>query len=240
MPNTQTSVPAFTAGQVLTAAQMTEVNTGIPVFATTTTRDAAFGGTGEKTLAEGQMAYIENIAGSSAVQYYDGSAWQTLVTGGLTLVKTQTIGSAVSSVTVTNAFSSTYDNYKIMIFGGSGSAELQLNMTLGASTTQYYVGGVTIAWSGGALGSTAQDNGASWLRAGYGNTGNQLVMNMDIMGPNTAYNTYAASYISRSSGGLGTLVYLHNVAASYTDFTLTCSTGNITGGTIYVYGYQKS
>lgn len=237
MANTQTSVPAFTAGQVLTAAQMTEVNTGIPVFATTTTRDAAFGGTGEKTLAEGQFAYIE---ATNTTQYYDGSAWQSLVTGGLTLVKTQTIGSAVSSVTVTNAFSTTYENYKILAFGGSGSTELQLNMTLGASSSQYYTGGVTIAWNGGALGSTAADNGSSWLRAGYANTGDQLVMNMDIMGPFTSYNTYAASFISRSSGGLGTLIYLHNVSASYTDFTLTCSTGNITGGTIYVFGYAKS
>jgi hypothetical protein len=75
MPNTQTSVPAFTAGQVLTAAQMTEVNTGIPVFATTTTRDAAFGGTGEKTLAEGQFAYIE---ASDTTQYYNGTSWLAL------------------------------------------------------------------------------------------------------------------------------------------------------------------
>jgi hypothetical protein len=85
--NAVTTVYDFTAGQVLTAAQMDNVNCGIPVFATTTTRDAAFGGTGEKTLAEGQMAYIENIAGSSAVQYYDGAAWQTLVVSGVTQVK---------------------------------------------------------------------------------------------------------------------------------------------------------
>ena len=58
--NAQTSVPAFTSGQVLTAAQMTQVNTGIPVFASSTERDAAFGGAGEKTLAEGQMAYLED------------------------------------------------------------------------------------------------------------------------------------------------------------------------------------
>lgn len=70
--NAQTSVPAFTAGQVLTAAQMTQVNTGIPVFASSTERDAAFGGTGEKTLAEGQMAYLED---TNETQYYDGSAW---------------------------------------------------------------------------------------------------------------------------------------------------------------------
>ena len=70
--NQQTSVPAFTVGQVLTAQQQTEINTGVPVFADTTARDAAFGGTGEKVLAEGQMAYVENL---DVVQYYDGAAW---------------------------------------------------------------------------------------------------------------------------------------------------------------------
>jgi len=73
--NAQTSVPVFTAGQVLTAQQQKEINTGIPVFATTTTRDAAFGGTGEKTLAEGQFAYIE---ATDTTQYYDGAAWQSI------------------------------------------------------------------------------------------------------------------------------------------------------------------
>ena len=73
--NAQTSVPVFTAGQVLTAAQQTEINTGIPVFATTVTRDAAFGGTGEKTLAEGQFAYIE---ATNSTQYYDGASWSSL------------------------------------------------------------------------------------------------------------------------------------------------------------------
>jgi hypothetical protein len=75
MPNTQTSVPAFVASQVLTAQQQTEINTGIPVFATTVTRDAAFGGAGEKALAEGQFAYIE---ATNSTQYYDGAAWQSV------------------------------------------------------------------------------------------------------------------------------------------------------------------
>jgi len=73
--NAQTAVPVFTAGQVLTAQQQTEINTGIPVFATTVTRDAAFGGAGEKTLAEGQFAYIE---ATNTTQYYDGAAWQSV------------------------------------------------------------------------------------------------------------------------------------------------------------------
>ena len=73
--NQQTSVPAFTSGQVLTAQQQTEINTGVPVFAGTTERDAAFGGAGEKVLAEGQLCYLES---TNKVQYYDGSAWANL------------------------------------------------------------------------------------------------------------------------------------------------------------------
>jgi len=77
--NAQTSVPAFTAGQVLTAAQMTQVNTGIPVFASSTERDAAFGGTGEKTLAEGQYAFLED---TNETQVYDGSTWAAVGAAG--------------------------------------------------------------------------------------------------------------------------------------------------------------
>ena len=74
--NAQTSVPTFTAGEVLTAANMNiSARTGIPVFADATARDAAFGGAGEKVLAEGQLAYIENL---NLVQYYDGSSWATV------------------------------------------------------------------------------------------------------------------------------------------------------------------
>lgn len=74
--NAQTSVPTFTAGEVLTAANMNiSARTGVPVFANSTARDAAFGGTGEKVLAEGQLAYLED---SNIVQYYDGASWSTL------------------------------------------------------------------------------------------------------------------------------------------------------------------
>ena len=78
--NAQTSVPTFTASQVLTAQQMNDsARTGVPVAATTVTRDALFGGSGEKVLAEGQLCYVEGTAGG--LQMYDGSAWINLGTG---------------------------------------------------------------------------------------------------------------------------------------------------------------
>jgi len=92
--NAQTSVPAFTAGQVLTAAQVTQINTGIPVFASSTERDAAFGGTGEKTLAEGQMAYLED---TNATQYYDGSSWAAVAGGKIVQVVRATDSTARST-----------------------------------------------------------------------------------------------------------------------------------------------
>jgi hypothetical protein len=74
--NAQTTVPTFTAAQVLTADQMNQsARTGVPVFANSTARDAAFGGSGEKTLAEGQLCYLED---TNKVMYYDGSAWANL------------------------------------------------------------------------------------------------------------------------------------------------------------------
>jgi hypothetical protein len=108
--NAQTAVPAFVAGEILTAAEMSQVNTGIPVFATTTTRDAAFGGTGEKTLAEGQYAYIE---ATNSTQFYDGSSWQSVgVSPGLVLVSTTPVSG--TSFSVNNCFSATYKNYRII------------------------------------------------------------------------------------------------------------------------------
>lgn len=73
--NATTFVPAYVAGEVLTAADLTVTNSGVPVFANTTARDAAFGGSGEKVLAEGQLCYLED---SNIVQYYTGSTWATL------------------------------------------------------------------------------------------------------------------------------------------------------------------
>jgi hypothetical protein len=76
MANEQTSVPLYAAAEVLTAANMNiSAGTGVPVFATTVTRDAAFGGAGEKVLAEGQLCYL---SASNIVQYYDGAAWATV------------------------------------------------------------------------------------------------------------------------------------------------------------------
>jgi hypothetical protein len=236
--NQQTSVPAFTVGQVLTAQQQTEINTGVPVFADTTARDAAFGGSGEKTLAEGQLAYLED---SNIVQYYDGSGWATVgpsADSGLTLISATTIGTTVSSVTVSGAFSATYDSYKIVVSGGAGSTSMDLLMQLGASTTGYYFGQSGREYAGAANDGQGA-NSANW-RVGNGQT-TGLAANLDVVNPFLADETYFASaFGSFTTLGSGFVIGgFHNSAVSYADFTLLTSSGTLTGGTIRVYGYKN-
>ena len=235
--NAQTAVPVFTAGQVLTAAQVTQINTGIPVFATTTTRDAAFGGAGEKTLAQGQTCYIES---SSTYQTYNGSSWVTFGTSsGLTLVTAQTIGSAVSSVTVNGAFSSLYENYKITVSGGVASTFIGLRLTLGATASDYYSGGVDMT-PAGVTSAIGQSNTAFWNFGG--GTVNALNGQAEILQPfATKTTTYYSDHAFNATGSSGSLSngFLNNTT-SYTAFTLTPSSGTITGGTIRVYGYANS
>lgn len=66
----------FTSGSVLTAAQVNTflMDQAVMVFATTTARDAAFGGAGEPTVAEGMYAYTSD---TNTLWYYTGSAWES-------------------------------------------------------------------------------------------------------------------------------------------------------------------
>lgn len=70
----------FTAGSILTAAQVNTylMDQTIMRFATTAARDAAFGGAGEPTLAEGMFCYID---ADNKLYYYDGAAWKEFSAG---------------------------------------------------------------------------------------------------------------------------------------------------------------
>lgn len=184
----------------------------------------------------GQLVF----SSASAATYFPTAV--TATASGLTLVKTQTIGTAVSSVQVTGAFSATYDNYKISISGGVGSATSTLATILGSSTTGY--SGSMIYYT--ATGSSASPGTPSALSSatssfswsGSANT-NSIIYNVDIQNPFLAKYSFLQGYwydIAQSGFTFGA----HSSAVSYSDFTITPSTGTLTGGTIRVYGYQNS
>ena len=230
--NATTFVPTYVASEVLTAADLNVTNSGIPVFATTVTRDAAFGGTGEKVLAQGQMAFIE---ATNTTQYYDGAAWQTLG-GGLTFVKSQVVGSAVASVQVTSAFSASYDNYIITYNNGSSSATDQMNMIVGATTSGYYYNITGTTWNATFSGNGSTTN-ANWPYVGETNSVNGVTVYAQISSPFLAKRTEITSRYMTTVGAYTMQGMLDNTT-SYTSFTFSPNAGTITGGTIRVYGYN--
>ena len=235
--NAVTTVPVYVAGEVLTAADLNITNSGIPVFATTTTRDAAFGGTGEKVLAQGQTCYIE---ATSTYQSYNGSAWVALTTApGLVLVKTQTIGTTVATVEVTDAFSATYDAYKITVTGGASSAAVtELEIQLGASTTAYDYAMVYSSYNN-TVAAVGAANQARWAYLGNGTGSSGLSLDINLINPFLAkFTTYSTSIPSQTYAGTNN--GRHAVATSYSGFTLRPNAGTLTGGTIRVYGYANS
>lgn len=239
--NAQTTVPLFTSGQVLTAAQQnTSAGTGVPVFATTATRDAAFGGS-NKALAEGQLCYIE---ASDIVQYYSGSAWATvgpISAGALTFIKSQAIGSGVQTVAVTNAFSTTYDDYRIVVSNTTLSGGGIVYMTINGSTgSTYSSSGYSMSYTSSTLTGDFSSAGSLGfgLAGGLGTSSSTLTV--DIFSPFLSTTTqtvsrYASNTVQSTWGGYD------SSTSSSTNFTLDInSTFTFTGGTIYVYGYAKA
>ena len=169
-----------------------------------------------------------------------GLKWAAPSSGALTLIKKQTIGSAVSSVTVSDAFSSTYDNYKVIVTGGAGSTNINMFLTLGATNSGYYYAGTYIQYSGSG-GTIYQNSNANYFDSGYASA-NGLSIDLEIQSPNLAKRT---SFLTRTARQ-DTTGYVHNYqgfldnATQYTAFTLTTNTGTVTGGEIRVYGYQNS
>jgi hypothetical protein len=158
---------------------------------------------------------------------------------GLVLVKTQTVGTGVSSVTVTDAFSATYENYKIIYTGGTSAAADNLKLTLGATATGYNFALVYQSFTSTTFQFAQLNNGASWQFFGGANTTSGNTVDCELMAPfATRYTRMSGKYYRDDSYGTygGTL----NNGTSYTAFTIGTNSTTLTGGTIYVYGYGAS
>jgi hypothetical protein len=174
---------------------------------------------------------------------WNGTAWVIPNTPaqnptGLELIKSQTIGTAVTAVTVSNAFSSTYDNYKIVINGGGSSATQPIRVQIGSSTTAYYGSLVYATYSSTAVAAATMNNASYWVYAGTTPNGGVGAM-FELQNPFlSAITTIAAPYYDATNAGH--LSGYHGVNTSYTDFTVTPNSGTWTGCVISVYGYRKA
>ena len=240
--NAVTTVPVYVAGEVLTASDLNITNSGIPVFASTVERDAAFGGTGEKTLAEGQFAFLET---GNVTQYYDGSTWQSVgTTPGLVCVKAETTFSGASSVTADNVFTSSYTNYVIKFRYTTNntvmpSFKLRASGTSASTNYNYqYINGN--ASSVGAAGATAQTSANFAL---YSNGDFKSATTLELFSPQIAEATNFTSLVAWSPASYSGLnVYYagnHSTATAYDGIEFLVSAGTMTGA-YTIYGYSKA
>lgn len=168
-----------------------------------------------------------------------------LLTGaGLDLITTSTF-SAVSSVSVNNCFTSTYENYRVLV-SAYGSAAVAGRIRLRASgvdasgatdyiTQEHYTVSTTVAGAGSNTSSGA------WCSL-YTVEGDTAAV-MDIFAPALARHTHVVA----TSGGrnTATTMYIqsdatvHLLATAYDGLTLYPASGTFSG-TLRIYGYRNS
>lgn len=160
--------------------------------------------------------------------------------GGLVYVTQQTIGTAVTSVTVSNCFSSTYDNYRIIITGGTASANASCAFQLNASTgSTYQMYGYYNDFGTAALIAYSPAAATNWTDAIRVSTV-AYQATIELNGPNLARATLGWTQ-THSTTTVYNFALRDTSTAQSTGFTITPQGGTtITGGTIRVYGYRQA
>lgn len=151
--------------------------------------------------------------------------------------------SGVSSVSLNNVFSSTYDSYRVIVTLTAASTSANLQPRFRASGTDssasYYNAHMYLV-SGTGTGTVQQDANISSMNTGDFTSTSQGIVVLDIFNvfaaAVTAFNYQVGmsySTASRSFVGSG----IHNVSTSYDGITIRPSSGTITGS-VAVYGYK--
>lgn len=162
---------------------------------------------------------------------------------GLVFISRTTVGSAVSSVTVSGAFSSTYDNYRVIVEGVVTGVNINLSARLGAVTTGYKFAKTQTTMAGSTTGSGSTSTAYMYIGAVANSAGYASAIAFDLYAPNLARATVAtsvAAYGHSTTGSIDVLAAWEPSTTQHTDLTILPLGGSMTGGTIDVYGYAKA
>jgi hypothetical protein len=237
----------FTAGEVLTASNVQNFlqDQVVMVFADSTARATSIG---TANFEEGMVSYLQN---SDTVEVYNGTTWASIAptsTSGLTLINTTSF-SAVATQSVNDVFSSTYDNYRIVIqlsafTGGAVTMRMRVSGTDTSSTDYTFVRGSansdTGVWAVAKDLSTATSFSTILGADATGTVGSSI----EIFAPNLAQRTgilFQGQYVEGSSPNRVSLLTgtgLLRLTTQYTGFTFIAASSTMTG-TVSVYGYNK-
>lgn len=229
----------FTAGDVLTAADVQDylMDQSVMVFAGTAARASAIA-----SPTEGMVTYRTD---DDVVETYDGSAWQSVApadTAGLVLITSQSF-SAQSSVSLNNCFTTTYDNYRIILDAQSPSANNYVDLRLRASSSDNSTSDYryTIAYSGTTSATvtyqTIEEN-ATKLRVSFLPSANVVSsVSFDIYSPqNTDFTRYAGNGSAATQAQF--LGGMFVATTQFDGFTVYSEAASTISGTVRVYGYR--
>lgn len=165
------------------------------------------------------------------------NGWTISQPGLVFISQTSILGS--SGTAIPNCFSSTYDNYKIVISNYTASTASSLLMKLRSGSTNsdtgYYYGGLYRLFAGTGGGDVTGSNQVSWLVA-TGSTTPKCGAVLEMLNPNDAIHTtftltasnYDAYFVS--SG-------VHQVNTAYDSLYIYPGAGTFTA-TVRIYGYR--
>jgi hypothetical protein len=144
---------------------------------------------------------------------------------------------------VSGAFSSDYDNYRIVVRGVVLSGNSNVGLRFSALTTGYKFGGLTATYTVSVSGAGTASGDKLRLGAIADSSGNTGGIVADVYGPNLAGPTSSTSfthYGHPTVGGMNAYGGVETSSTQHTAFTFLPDSGTMTGGTIDVYGYAKA
>jgi hypothetical protein len=228
----------------MTVGRIPSVEGGIQPTLLTTKGDIIVA-TGNATLVRQGVGTNGQVLTADSTQA-DGVIWAT---PGLTLVQSTTF-TAAATFNISSCFTSTYDNYRVIVFmkGGTADPTITLRMLTGTTTQDTgsnYFGAYNETTTASPANTAVGNNGLSSMSLGSVDTAqnNYWAQSFDFIGPNLATITTgifqgqflnaAGSFMARQG------TFMVNTNTSYTGFCFLASTGNFEGGTVRVYGYNN-
>ena len=148
-----------------------------------------------------------------------------------------TVGTGNTSVTVSNAFSADYNNYKVIYSGGVGSVVHNMRLQLGSANTSYF-GFAPYGTFGGTTLYGINDNNASQFSYVGGGDTSGTSLSVELRQPFASTATYISADLNTGTS-FGYYSGRYFPTTSFTAFTILPDSGTLTGGTIRVYGYNN-
>ncbi len=168
--------------------------------------------------------------------------WATAGGGSaLTLISTTTLSG--STTNVDNVFTSTYENYLILVSMDNnntiGAMTMQLRAGGSATASGYYYGLRQIDWSG-AVATAGNGSNVSSARIGTTFNGSPSPVTFTMFNPNRALRTtFQGLTLGADTGASGSQMYFGGFQDSTTQFDGFSVVGGSQTGKVRVYGYSN-